>query len=260
MSQHWYNKKAEACHTQITKTGKNKGKERNTTLADARRKHLFPSVSAYLAEWAIDLVRYNVMHHLEAAYAQPPIGSERFEDWARHIGKTASEVMGRPRKRGSILHGEVEDHFTSETGVIGPNYEYVRKCIDAIESHTSPVAHAEKVLVCAEHGYGGTADIIYESGAIDDIKTKDTAGGKEPSVYLTYPMQMASYFYAHNGHTDFLPCRTLFVSRDEPDFLKIKEWTPKELGEAWEAFQLCLGLYRYRTGYDARQSNGRAET
>ena len=65
---HWYTQEGEPCYTQVTASGKNKGKDRNTTLRDARKQNLLPSVTTVqsiqskpvIVQWAkkqVDFVR-----------------------------------------------------------------------------------------------------------------------------------------------------------------------------------------------------------
>ncbi len=262
---HFYDKHGKPHHTQVIKSGPNKGELRDTNIGDAKRlanrKHkdhviLLPSASEYINMLAKSfLIDWKAEEVLKIAFDRPPIGRERCDGWVRHImGKFKErqdrDVMGR----GTELHNELESYFTSSNGdIVSKDHDFIEPVIEIVEAFDSPVAHAEKVVVNAAMGYAGTADIILESGAIIDFKTKDFKGRAEANPDFTHCMQCAAYFVAHNGHDDFLPCRNIYFDRNVPDVTFVKEWTPKELAKGWEAFQACITLYRLVNGYDARQ-------
>lgn len=253
---HYYTLDGKPQHTQITKSGPNKGKKRDTTLGDAKKKKLLPSASAYIDMLAKPfLIDWKAREVLELAFDRSPIEREDCGEWIRHIMGTFKkrqerEVMGR----GTELHNELESYFTSKNGdIVSKDHAFIQPVIEIVEALDSPVAHAEKVVVNAAMGYAGTADIIEEVGAIDDFKSKDFKGKDEVKPDFTHCMQLSSYFVAHNGHENFLPCRNIYFDRNVPGVTFVKEWTPGELFDGWEAFQACITLYRLVNGYDARQ-------
>jgi hypothetical protein len=253
---HFYTRDGKPQHTQITKSGPNKGKKRDTTLGDAKKKKLLPSASAYIDMLAKPfLIDWKAREVLGLAFDRPPIGREDCGEWIKHIMGTFKkrhdkEVM----QRGTELHAELESYFTSKNGeIVSKDHAFIEPVIEIVEALDSPVAHAEKVVVNAAMGYAGTADIILEDGSIVDFKTKDFKGKTEAKPDFTHCMQCAAYFVAANGHEAFSPCRNIYLDRNIPGVTFVKEWTPEELAKGWEAFQACITLYRLTTGYDARQ-------
>jgi hypothetical protein len=255
MSQHFYNIHGNPCHTQTIKGGPNKGKQRNTTKADAKRKGLFPSVSAYTGMMAKEwLLAWSIKGVLDIAYDQPAIAGEDQDGWRKSITQKWDKLKMEPAERGTALHAAIEDYYTAEPWTVSEDdYYFCMPVIHKLEDLGVEVEHAEKVVVNASMGYAGTADIIEKTGQIDDFKSKDFKGRDTVIPSFDHCMQLAAYFVAANGHDDFLPCRNIYFCRNEPDKVAVKEWTPDDLKTGWEAFQACLTLYRLTTGFDARQ-------
>lgn len=254
---HYYTHDGKPAHTQTIKSGNNKGKQRPTTKRDAAKLNLLPSVSAYTGILAKDwLIRWNVMGALGCAFDAPPIGRENKDEWISHVAaKWEKDKMG-PAERGTVLHAEIEEYFTSDSGnIVSAHHAFIQPVIEIVEAMDSPVQHSETVVVCLEHGYAGTADIIHEDGSITDFKSKDFKGRDTVTPSFDHCMQLAAYFYAHNGHADFTTCRNIYFDRQEPGVTMLHEWTPEELRAGWEAFLACCVLYQITTGFDPRRNS-----
>lgn len=256
---HYYTHDGKPAHTQTIKSGKNKGKQRPTTKRDAAKLNLLPSVSAYTGILAKDwLIRWNVMGALGCAFDAPPIGRESQDGWVGHVAAQWEKNKMGPADRGTLLHAEIEDYFTSASGDIeSAHHAFIEPVIEIVEAMNSPVRYSEKIVVCLKHGYAGMSDIIHEDGSITDFKSKDFKGKSTVTPSFDHCMQLAAYFYAHNGHADFLPCRNIYFDREVPGVTQVKEWSAKELAEGWEAFLACCVLYGITTGLDARQKKSR---
>lgn len=262
MSGHYYDIDGNACHTQITKSGPNKGKERNTTKADARRKKLFPSVSAYTG--VIDkpfLTPWKVRESLKVAHASPLIGGESRGQWINHVVRNAEKIMARPAERGTELHDVIERRTEGWGSLIALNHdlthrEFVDPVVMALREvcGDTPITHTEKVVVNAAMGYAGTADVILADGRIIDYKSKSFKGKDTVEPSKDHPMQLAAYYVAANGYKEpFRPCTNIYFCREEPGKIMVKTWTSLELIMAWAAFLDCTRLFRYIEDWDPCQ-------
>lgn len=205
MGNHWYHTDGTPCHTII---GKN-GKERDTTLRDARRLNLVPSVTTILKGVlaAPALSRWITKQALEQAYNAPPVGDESLEDcisfWLRK-----SEEEGQKRMDfGTKVHKAIEDGLgdgyenelvTLPTGDDMYLAEFVNPVLELIKDNGWKILETETTLV--GQGYAGTADAIYtgeyEYGIID---FKTSASGFVPPEYA---IQIALYHVAEHGGID----------------------------------------------------------
>lgn len=253
---HYYDKNGAPRHTQ--KTGpRAKYPTRPTTIKDAEEKKLFPSVSAITGMLSKDwLAPWKVRETMKEAFASPPIGSEDFDTWKRHVCAEADKKMAFPAEFGTLLHAEIEEYFTSQNGTLHSEYAaYIEPAIEHLEGLPDPVVASERVVVNAEFGYAGTLDVELQSGSLADFKSTGSKPGKPMLAKEEHVIQLAAYFRAAHPHEPFQECRNIYISRDEIGRIEVKVWTPEELDAGWEAFKLCLGLFRYRSGWDSRQTS-----
>ena len=113
-SAHWYfPATGEACH-EVPMTSKgNEGKMRNTTVADARKMGLYPSVTTIIS--LLDkpfLVAWKVEQAILSALTIPAIDGESVDDLARRVISDAEAQVDKARKIGSLLHDAVERYVT----------------------------------------------------------------------------------------------------------------------------------------------------
>jgi hypothetical protein len=262
MSEHYYDIDGNPRHTMPNKS--KPGQTRATTLADAKKHKLFPSVSAYLkmkAEAGLDNWRMDQV--IRACYNCNIVDHMGLETYASHVKENAFAQVGDAADLGTKIHAALERYYTSEE--LPEDDEQLRAMVlrttDRVRGLGIKVLHAEKVLVNAKHGYAGTTDIIFCDGfggaGILDFKSKKTKPGQKAFSPDSHAMQIAAYWMAHWGetHGEFLPDAigiNVYISTTEPGRVDIVTREDGELRAAWRAFQACLELYRYSTGYDAR--------
>lgn len=137
-----------------------------------------------------------------------------------------------------------------------PLQEFVNPAIDAVERLDLDTLASEKILVNTKDGYAGTTDLVmgrFHVSAIGDFKSKRTKPGKPVEPNQDHALQIAAYHVAAHGcisETD--KGFNIYISTTEPGRVEVKEWSSKELVSSWSAFQNCLALWRYQTGYDPR--------
>lgn len=273
---HWYSLAGEARHEQPTKKGA-KNPTRATNLKDAQEQNLLPSVSGITKVWANPaLDYYKVTQAAKAAYRKPPIGPENEEEYVAMIYAESQQDAATAADNGTIIHKALEEWLTESKApsggiLVGDKYvplqEFIDPAIIALGKLGIEVTASEKVLVNAKDGYAGTTDVIWErvlwvdnesiptSRGILDFKSKRTKPGKPIEPNQDHPLQIAAYHVA--AHNVLLPTDlgyNVYISTTEPGRVEVKEWTAKELREAWDAFQHCLALWRYQTGYDPRKN------
>lgn len=188
---HWYDSEGRACHTVI---GTN-GKERATTLRDARKLVLYPSVTSILAiqdkinltRWLInELVSWcidNPYHPHD--YINTSVYVKRAFIGMRSKGKLASE-------RGTEIHNKLEDYY--KTGRICPiDADYITPAIELIGKEFGSRDWKSETTFCNQkHGYAGSVD-LHCSDIVIDFKTKDKTDIKDMVQYIDHKMQLAAY-------------------------------------------------------------------
>lgn len=243
---HWYEKDGTPAYTVPNKS--KPGEERPTTLRDARKRGLLPSVSAisrqihkpFLETWKIkNAVRYAVDH--------PFIGGENFEEYVSWVVKKADEEAGKVKDTGQQIHGEIERMLLAfEDGRELPVSAHTDAAIRALNDVGvwGQRIRAEKSFA-SKLGYGGRVDLFTELVVID-FKTKN--GSFEPPFgYDEHPMQLAAY--RHGLKIPEAKCYNVFISVEQPGKYHVREWSEEELSRGWNMFLALLELWKHTNSY-----------
>lgn len=235
---------------------------RDTTLADAKKLGLLPSVSAYVRMLAAPkLVNWQIEEAVKAAAAAPIQPGENPEEYVKAIREKAQQQVEDAKDLGTRIHKALEDFFTLGKAPQDDLAQYVEPALDAVAAlHITPIK-AEAVLVNPAYGYAGTTDLIFEDThnriGILDYKSKKTKKGEKVFKSHEHRMQLAAYWIAHWGpayEMAFPPhalCYNVYVSTTEPGRIDVVAYDDNDLRPAWKGFKACLELYRYTKGYDA---------
>lgn len=273
-SGHWYTLDGQAAHTQATKT-KGAKPTRSTTLADAKRIGLLPSVSAYTRMLAAPyLERYKMLEVAKACYACPPSGGESYDDYAKHILEKSGKDGSGAAQVGTQVHAAIDLYFTDpEHYMACPDIvcqdgrevtadSFVLPAIAKIDGLGLEVKSTESILVNAAYGYAGTTDMIFTHKnlcGILDFKTKRTHEGEPVISGDTHAMQIAAYHAAYWGADDGDAIGVnavgynVYISTTEIGRVDVVQYSRDELLEGWQAFKSCCTLYRYIKKFDPRK-------
>ena len=107
-SGHWYLPNGDTAYRIV---GKN-GKERNTTVKDARELGLLPSVTTIIgcaAKPALDV--WKQQQAILAALTLPRLDGESEEDWLSRVVSDSKETAKQAAERGTQIHGVIEAFY-----------------------------------------------------------------------------------------------------------------------------------------------------
>ena len=257
---HWYSLDGQPCHTVPTKDG---GDKRNTTLRDARKLNLLPSVTNIIG--ILDkpqLTKWKMREVAKAAIAIPgPQGEEPVERFADRAIEAAMSQVSDAADLGTKIHDAIENLMRGSAEQ--PSEEmrpYVKPVLDWMRQVGVKVTHSEIVLVNAVHGFAGRVDALFTWGdgmgkmGILDFKTKKTKEGEKVEAYDEHVLQLAAYAATHYGatHLQHVVAANLFISSTEPGRLEVVKHDKAKLGAAYEAFCQMCAVWRFRKGYDPR--------
>jgi len=245
-STHWYDREGNPAYTII---GKN-GKERNTTLRDARQLNLVPSVTTILNVAAKPgLERWKQEQVLLCALTLPRIDGESESDWINRIMEDSKESGRKAAERGTEIHAAIQGYYEGD-GVADEYAAYVEAAHKEISKFSAGHWIAEKSFA-HELGFGGKCDLHAEaidcSGFVIDIKTKDFGPDDKVEGYDEHLMQLAAYREGLN-----LPaarCANVFVSRDNPGVARVVEWSEEDLKRGWAMFCQLLAFYQTKNNH-----------
>jgi hypothetical protein len=259
-SSHWYSLDGKPVHTQPTKDGEG---QRATTLRDARKLALLPSVTSIIS--ILDkpqLTRWKMREAAKAAIAIPgPQGEEPLERFADRAIEHAMSQVGEAADLGTKIHNAIENLMRGSAEE--PSEEmrpFVKPVLEWMRTVGVKVTHSEIVLVNAVHGFAGRVDALFTWGdgfgkmGILDFKTKKTKEGEKVEAYDEHLLQLAAYAATHYSpeHLKHVVAANLFISSTEPGRLEVVKHDKERMVAAYEAFCQMCAIWRFRKGYDPR--------
>jgi hypothetical protein len=253
---HAYTHTGEARHTQPTTSKDAKNATRDTNITDCKNQGLLPGVSDILDRVLAEpgLVQYKLMQVAGVCFDAPPIGGENREEYVKWAIKKGGQAASEAAELGTRIHAALENHYLGKD-VEWDMMSYVAPAVEVVSSLGVKVGGAETVLTNPEFGYAGTTDLMirHEGLGILDFKSKKTKPGEGIKQIDNHALQVAAYHMACYGEINDPDwgCN-VYISTTEPGRVEVIKWDAATLRTSWDAFQHCLALYRWRTGYDAR--------
>jgi hypothetical protein len=250
---HWYHRNGDPCHTVM---GKTTGLPRPTTVTDAKKMNLVPSVTNILgmkAKPALDV--WKLDKAILAAIQLERMGGETDEMFASRIAEASEEETRKAAEWGTLLHEQIE-HYNVNKVFSGTSeiLQYVAGYEQWYRDNVIEVISAEQSCVSSK-GYAGRLDIyamINHEGrarrAIVDAKSQRLKGKRNGVFYLEWAMQLAAYAECITEPEEERPLLvSLLIPSDAPGPIQPKIWDNYE--QALAAFMACFTLWKYDKGY-----------
>src|SRR5215475_8412303 len=157
---HWYTREGEGLHLVPSASGE----MRATTLRDARKLGLLPSVTNVLGVIAKpELVEWKMTQAVLAALTLPRLNGEGEDEFARRVVEDAQSRVRSAAEFGTAFHAGAEQVAKSlEVDPAGPHAAWLTLHRDWFQASCIRTVWTERVLVNAELGYAGTADLLVE--------------------------------------------------------------------------------------------------
>ena len=248
---HWYSRDGIPAYTMLKKDGG----ERSTTLRDARKHGLLPSVTTIFAIMAKPgLDKWKLSKAVEAAMT---VDRDQGEPQDRYIDR----VIERSRKEvrdaadlGTRIHDAIDAAFdgVEPADDLKP---YVEPTMKYLSSLGLSDIQREDVVVNAAHGYAGRVDLLARFGnsnIVIDFKTRKTTEGQQVTPYEFQAMQIAAYGMAAFGSLEFTYGANVYISTTEPGRVELSSYNPEKLQTEFEAFKSMCAIWRYLKNYDPR--------
>jgi len=235
---HWYTRDGVPRYTVM---GVN-GKERNTTLRDARKEGLVPSVTTILNVAAKPaLTQWLQKQVLLAALTLPrrPIESE--DDWIARIMEDSKEQGRSAADLGTDIHASIQAFYEGQSN--DRHQDHVRGCVDALQAHFGHQAWVSERAFGHELGFGGKVD-LHVQNIVADVKTKDFGPDDKIEGYDEHLMQLSAYRVGLAMPT--ARCANVFVSRSVPGLVKVLEWDQADLERGWKMFVALLSFWQMK--------------
>jgi len=237
-SGHWYDKEGEPRYTIV---GVN-GKERNTTLRDAKKEGYVPSVTSILNIIAKpSLENWKITQALEASLKVDQNDLE-YINKCKYAGR---EVGMKAAKQGTKIHALIEKGFLGKSK--NKTYKVIKNFLDNKFPNEEWIAEDS---FCSDLGYGGKIDLYSKSGIFVDFKTKDNLEGKDPDrlVYDEHGMQLSAYA---QGCKFKNPIRvSIFVDRANTELIACHVWDKETHEKHKEMFNSILKYWQLVKNYE----------
>jgi hypothetical protein len=240
-SGHFYTRSGEPAYTVLSKDGKT----RNTTLRDARKLNLVPSVTTILSVAAKPgLELWKQQQLLLAALTLPKIDSESEDEYIDRIIRDSKEQGKAAADAGTDIHASIESFYLGKPR--STHLSHVKGTVDALLKHFGRQSWVAEKPFAHELGFGGKCD-LHCLDIVVDIKTKEFGDPKEVEAYDEHIMQLAAY--REGLGMPEARCANLFVSRTVPGLVKIIEHSEDDIKKGFEMFTHLLKYWQLSKGY-----------
>lgn len=238
---HWYDRFGNPRYTII---GKN-GKERNTTLRDAREHALVPSVTTILRQAAAPgLERWKIGNAIKSALVLARQEGESDDAYLARIMSDSEEISRKARDRGTAIHGAIEGHYIGRVPDIDL-WKQVASAVDCLADNCGAQSWKPEKSFAHQLGFGGKVDLHSEEWVIDFKTTDKPLDGLK--TWDDHAMQLAAYQVGLD--VPKAKCAICYVSSVSVG-ARLIELNDGEIAKGWAMFLALLDFWRAKNGYD----------
>ena len=243
---HWYTEQGESAHVIMGKSGK----ERNTTVADARKLNLLPSVTSVLSVMEKpQLTAWKIEQAIMSSLTLPKEEGETLEEYARRVVKDSKESTTAAAEHGTLMHIEMENVLLKRPTSKEPKLQpYIQTFKEWADANIEKTHWCERALVGA--GFAGRCDAYVRlrgiGDSIVDLKNRKVNPKYDP-FYDSDCAQLWAYRSASENQD--ASCVSIVLASNDPTQLKTKQWDNKELYEAGVGFMALLKVWAWSKQY-----------
>ena len=236
---------------------------RPTTLRDARKLGLYPSVTNVLSVLARPgLDAWKQEQAILAALTLPRRNGESVDDFARRVVADMSQQVRDAADLGSAIHRAIE--LYAQSGAIPEHPEVARLFQPAREWFDREVEDVHAVEAAVSHsewGFAGRVDLIATLRStgrpcVIDFKSqrtrKNKAGEFAPIFHEVWPLQLEAYRQAlvsRDPRFSGAETASVVIGSTEPVPVVSHVWDPLEAPSRFRAFLAARQLWVFTRGY-----------
>ncbi len=245
---HYYDTVGNSKHELIGANGKLRG----TTIADARKLGLVPSVTTVMDVQAKPALIMWLQGQILDAVIKTPYHPH---EWDAELYKTyilsESRRVGREAAdKGTDIHNRLDQYFITKKKPKA-DLVYIEPVLEALNAaFGSDVEWISEEGFAHASGFGGRVDLHSKShNIIVDFKTKDKEDIKAVKAYDDHKIQLAAYQAGLR-----LPLKTrrynLFISTAKGHEGECNLVEAKDFDNAWDMFESLLTFWKAKNKYD----------
>ena len=243
-SVHYYARDGSPAYTVI---GKN-GKERNTTLRDARLLDLVPSVTTIIKECNKEGLNHWLQEQvLLAALTLPRDPNETEKFWIERVWADSREQARKAAERGTAIHAAIQTFYEGK-GSPTDYWEHVKGASKAIAERFPGYRWTAEKSFCHELSFGGKIDLHDpREQVVLDIKTKEFSDPAKLDLYPEHLMQLSAY--GRGLAFDKPRAGIVFVSASVPGLAHIVMADDEDIERGWIMFVNLLYYWKARNRF-----------
>lgn len=257
---HWYFPDGTPLHEVPRADGKG---SRPTSLRDARKLGLFPSVTnvlSILAKPGLDAWKQE--QAILAALTLPRTEGESLDDFAKRVITDMHSEVGKAADTGSAVHAAIEGYaqgrWLPEDKEVARLFEPARQWFDA---EVTQVHSVEIATAHLEWGYAGRVDLVATLKStgrptVIDFKTQKTRRDKnglfKPILHDTWPLQLEAYRMALASRDKGLQdaaIASVVIGSTEPVPVVTQVWDDADKAGFFRAFLAARDLWVWQKNY-----------
>ena len=240
---HWYQPDGTPLYEVPTAKG---DKLRPTTLRDARKLGLYPSVTGIMKELAAPgLTVWKAKEAAKAAFYLSLQPNETLDQYAMRAIKVVEDEVAKGAEEGSRIHAALEQFFMGQP--YASDYWPIVESVDAYLETISDIDMWSTERSFARHGFGGKVD-LHQPGIVVDFKTKDFDESNLPKTYENHALQLGAYREGLQLGDDAYGV-IIFISRTVRGLIHPLVLPPEELTKGYQMFGCLFNLWCIRRNY-----------
>jgi len=224
------------------------GSMRPTTLRDARKLGLVPSVTTIIkCADRPGLNRWMLQQMMLSALTATRRDGEAEEAFLQRIEQDSREQARKAAERGTAIHAAIQGSYEGEAypADMWPYIQAAHTQVDAMGGNGfwTPEQSFAHVL-----GFGGKVDLSCMDCVID-FKTKEFGPDNDLRTWDEHAMQLAAYRMGLG--MEKARCAIVYVSTTNPGLAKLIEIPEEELVKGWKCFYSLLQFWKAKTGFES---------
>lgn len=228
-----------------------KGGMRDTTLRDAKKLGLVPSVTTITGVVSRpELDNWKTNQVLEACLRVPRNQCKSIEEWKARVIKESQEVSKSAATIGNEIHNDLELYFTTGNIEDFKHPDFVFPVIELIKQEFPNEKFKSEIAFCdSECHFGGKIDLISDN-CIIDFKTKIKEDVSDVKISESYGLQLAAYHHGMNINPsdNRRVCYNLYISSAKAGNVKLVKLDDEDLMVYKTMFHALLRFWQLSNG------------